>query len=112
MARALHLLNLCGGPIRPEDGLDHHVAEWGANISTLDIVRSEEHDLLDEGRWSIIREKLANAHYHGLGNAAPCSTFSAGRKDDGGPRPLRGEFEPDIYDWKQLTPDEKTKVRE
>ena len=112
VARGLRLLNLCGGPVRPKDGLDLYVEEWGAKILTLDIVRSLEHDLLDEGRWSSIREELCEARYDGLGNAAPCSTFSAGRKYDGGPRPLRGEYEPEIFGLKGLTPEEKTKVRE
>ena len=84
VARGLRLLNLCGGPVRPKDGLDLYVEEWGAKIRTLDIVRSLDHDLLDEGRWSSIREELCEARYDGLGNAAPFSTFSAGRKYDGG----------------------------
>ena len=33
VARGLRLLNLCGGPVRPKDGLDLYVEEWGGEDS-------------------------------------------------------------------------------
>ena len=98
------MLSLFGGPDKP-DGLDKEVIEWGASITVYDMEISESHDLVDEGVWEEIRSDLSNGKYDGAGIASPCSTFSAGRKYDGGPRPLRGEKPPDIYGYKHLTPD-------
>ena len=109
VAASLHMLSLFGGPDKP-DGLDKKVIEWGASITVYDMEISESHDLVDEGVWEEIRSDLSNGKYDGAGIASPCSTFSAGRKYDGGPRPLRGEKPPDIYGYKHLTPDEKTQV--
>ena len=105
-AAGLHLLNLCGGPERA-DSVAVFVQTWGARITEFDVALSPEHDLCDEGRWNLIRQDLQDGSYHGVGNASPCSTFSGARRHDGGPRPLRGEFAPEIYGYPNLSPEEK-----
>lgn len=110
IAPSLHLLSLFGGPDKTA-GLDKRVLWWGAKITVFDLDISPSHDLVDEGFWSYIRQDLTDGMYDGVGASAPCSTFSGGRRNDGGPRPLRGPEPPDIYGFKRLTPKEKEQVR-
>ena len=42
--------------------------------------------------------------------AAPCGTFGC-RRNDRGPRRLRGEYAPEIFGVRDLTPEEKQQVR-
>ena len=104
------LLLLCGGPER-DDGIEAVAESFGARVVVYDVVRSPEQDLLDEGRWAAIIADTEADKYGGIGMCPPCSTFSGGRRNDGGPRPLRGEEPPDIYGLQDLTPEEKESVR-
>ena len=110
IAQTLLLLSLYGGPDKV-NGLDKMVIAWGASIKVYDLEISEAHDLVDDSTWSDVRHDLRDGKFDSAGIASPCSTFSAGRKNDGGPRPLRGEHPPDIYGFKYLTPKEKEQVR-
>ena len=110
IAKAIRILSLFGGPSK-EDGLDTFVREYGAAISVFDTEISPTHDLVDECTWQTIRDDLDGQKYHATLIAAPCSSFSGGRRNDGGPRPLRGEHAPEIYGFKHLSPAEKSAVR-
>ena len=105
------LLLLCGGPFRPIDGIEAFVAGLGATLVVYDTERSKDHDLCDEGRWAQIMADLEADTYGGVGACPPCSTFSGGRRNDGGPRPLRGEAPPELFGFAWLTPEEKESVR-
>ena len=80
-------------------------------MDVLDTVRSEEHDLLDEGRWAVQREKLEEGHYSGGWLCPPCGSFCANRGFGPGPRKLRGPHAPELYGLPNLRPHEKETVR-
>jgi hypothetical protein len=77
----------------------------------LDLVRSKQHDLADEGIWNEIRQDIVGGKYHGGGNAPPCSTFCGNRGYGPGPRVLRGVAPPELYGLANLRPEEKEAVR-
>ena len=70
IACSLHLLSLCGGPDKRE-GLDKCVRAWGAKCTVYDIEISPELDIVDEGRWQLVRTDLMNNVYDSTGSAAP-----------------------------------------
>ena len=103
-------MSLFSGPDKP-GGLNKRIQWWVANVRTYDLDISADHDLVDEATWEGTSPEIDSETFDGIGSAPPCSTFSAGRRNGGGPMPLRGEHPPDIYGFKFLTPKEKEQVR-
>ena len=103
ICKGMTFLSLYHGFARPNDGIEHFLVLYGANLETYDLEISDSHDLADDGIWSQIRDKLESGFFAGGGGGAPCSTFSAGRSwTDGGPKPLRGEHPPELYGFSNL----------
>ena len=84
----------------------------GVSVSSWDIERGEDHDLLDQSRWNKLYESYDQGEFDGSGHAPPCGTFSGLRCFDGGPVPLRSEWAPGIYGLGGLTPYDREQVRE
>ena len=67
-------------------------------LPPIDIVLSgivtESVDIVDEKMWSAIMAVLAQGCVFFLHCGTPCNTFTAARKDDGGPPPLRSSTFP------------------
>ena len=67
-------------------------------LPPIDIVISgiitESLDIVDEQVWSCIMEVIAQGCVFFLHCGTPCNTFTAARKDDGGPPPLRSALSP------------------
>ena len=96
----------------PFDGVDFFAGRFGVSVDCFDLEISADHDLADDAYWRSIMDNVDQGMYAGGGGGAPCSSFSASRNTrDGGPRPLRGEWEPEIFGLPHLTPDEKAIVR-
>jgi len=69
-------------------------------------------DLLDESNFERYMAMVRNREFDAALMAMPCSTFSGGRiVGDGGPPPLRGCSERDIYGLPNLSLADKEKVR-
>ena len=93
-------------------GLEFYAARFGVEVDCYDLEISDDHDLADSGLWKQITDKIDEGRYGGGGGGAPCSSSSAARSaDDGGPRPLRGEWAPELFGLKDLTPDKKACIR-
>ena len=100
------------GPLGRSDGLEVFVRAWGAEVQAFDLEISLDHDLADDALWTTITDKIDQDYYAAGGGGAPCSSFSASRNaNDGGPWPLRGEWPPELYGVKNLTPEENATVR-
>ena len=112
LSAGMLFLSLFHGFRRPDDGLEHFLGWYGASLECYDLEISQTHNLADQGVWDQILADIQARKYNGLGGGPPCSTFSATRNaNDGGPRPLRGEFPPELFGLADLTPDELTEVR-
>ena len=113
ICNGMRFLSLFNGTARPDDGLEFFLGEFGASLDAYDVSIDASHDLLDDHYWSEILERVTAGHYNGGGGGAPCSTFSPGRNyRDGGPRPVRGEWPPELFGLPELTPEEKQAVSE
>ena len=58
-------LSLYHGFARPNDGIEHFLGLYGANLETYDLEISDSHDLADDGIWSQIRDKLESGFFAG-----------------------------------------------
>ena len=69
-------------------------------------------ELADEWVCEVVLADIDKDVYEGAGGGSPCSTFLATRNiADGVPRPLRGEWPPELFGLKDLWPEEKDQVR-
>ena len=109
--KGLKLLSIFGGPVRPGDSIEAFAEKLGAKVVVYDLERGPKHDLADSAIWDEITAAIEAQEYDGGSSASPCCTLSASRRYDGGPRPLRGEFAPQIYGFRDLTPAEKEDVK-
>ena len=99
LAKGLRFLSVFNGPLRPADGLEYWASQYDAIVDCIDpVIAGDRHDLTDALIWEPLLEKIETGYYDGgAGGGAPCSTFSAGRKNDGGPRALRTETPPGLF---------------
>ena len=93
-ARGIKLLSLYGGVQREGESIEHFAALLGAEVRVYDLERGEDQNLADQAIWDGVVKDIEADVYDGASSAAPCGTFSASRKYDGGPPPLRGEHAP------------------
>ena len=68
-------------------------------------------DLLDEAVADMYIAEVRSKKFDAALMSMPCSTFSSGRTDDGGPPPLRGTSPREIYGLPGLSLKDKEKVR-
>ena len=106
------LLSLFHGFYRPKDGIEAYASEHGVEVEAWDVENSAAHDLADEGVWETIRQNMDDRKYSGAGGGPPCSSFSATRTGEGNsPKPLRGEWPPELFGLPGLDQKDKEMVR-
>ena len=112
LAYGVRILLLYPGAHRT-DGVDAFIHQWGAVAECIDLVRSEHHDLRDQGAWDRTLERTQQGEFHGAGLTPPCGTFNR-LQAVASPNlhPLRGVDTIDIYGLPGLKPGDKNKVRE
>ena len=105
------VLYLYSGPVRKLDGLSKYCSSLGMRCTCIDVEFDKRHDLLDQDFWESLESTLHE--YDAFMMSPPCSSFTMARSGlDGGPRPLRGTQGRDRYGFKDLRPEDKTKVRQ
>ena len=105
------VLYLYSGPLRETDGFGTFCKANDIACDYVDKEYDDGHDLLDQQIWDGIEVSLSK--YHGYLMSPPCSTFTPARNgEDGGPGPLRTSQGPERYGRKNVTPQEKQRVRE
>ena len=76
-------------------------------LPPIDVMLSEQvpaaFDVLDADNWTFVMQLCQVGAVHFVHCGTPCNTFSAARKEDGGPPPLRSAIEP--FGLKTLTGD-------
>ena len=97
--------NLFSGSYHRTNGLSDRLTQFGwARIDQIDndpdLGGGWDHDLLNDEKFTQLRQRCASGMYHGLIVGFPCSTFSISRffdagGDDGGPPPVRNADNPD-----------------
>ena len=101
------VLYLFSGPL---SGLGKFVQDLGLDCTCMDIEISDSHNLLDQTCWDKVESNFDSVV---AGLASPsCSTFTAARRRDGGPQPLRSATGPGRYGLKSLRAVDAAKVRE
>ena len=112
LCSGLIVLYLYSGPRRDGD-FSEACLELGAKAKLIDIELDEPlMDVLDEAIFDTHLSDIKARKYDAALMAMPCSTFSRSRDVcDGGPKPLRGCGEVDIYGLPNLSISDKDKVR-
>ena len=75
-------------------------------LDAVDILRHDSHDLANDYVWSDLMTSATSGYYSVYMMSPTCGTFSMARSGRGGPTPLRGENQPEIFglpNLRQLT---------
>ena len=96
MGDGLRLLDLSSGPEREMDAVILAKVN-NVQLDAVDILRHNTPDLADDYVWSDLMTSASSGFYSGYLMSPTCGTFSMARSGRGGPTPLRGENEPEIF---------------
>ena len=102
------------GGLPRDDSIDYFVRrlEPDATVLTIDIELGDGHDLACDTKWEFLVALMRAKAFKASLLSPPCCTFSVARKHgDGGPPPLRGCNDVEIYGLRGLTPAQTADVR-
>ena len=104
-------LYLFSGPKKQAGGFENHCMNLGIKCRCIDVEYDPAHDLLCQDFWNEIENEVDDYDAYLL--SPPCSTFTMARTgNDGGPSPLRGLSGRDRYGLRNLSVEDKKKVKE
>lgn len=94
-----------------EGSLGRWLRAHGIETDEIDIEAFKPIDLSGDSEWQNILDKVRSGYYSLVIASPPCGTFSAARKWDGGPTPLRGHLCKARYGFAHLGIGDKAKVK-